>query len=129
MKLKLRYSWIALLPGFVSLFLTVSCVDHKAPPEEPVDPGCPEAVSYASQVKPIIDTHCAIVGDGGCHNGGNGETRDWRNFTNVQNHASEIKRRIHLTPGSAGFMPKIGSITDEQIRLISCWVDQGAQNN
>ncbi|MEJ1240189.1 hypothetical protein WBG78_18760 [Chryseolinea sp. T2] len=111
------------------MFIALSCVDHKAPPENPVDATCPEPVSYADQVKPILDTHCAIVGDGGCHNGGNGASRDWRNFNIVQSHAQEIKTRIHLTPGSSGFMPKIGSISDEQIRLISCWVDQGAKNN
>jgi hypothetical protein len=26
-------------------------------------------------------------------------------------------------------MPKIGSITDEQIKLLVCWVRQGAQDN
>ncbi|MGC3946618.1 MAG: hypothetical protein QM762_19195 [Chryseolinea sp.] len=127
MKLKLRLSWIILLLGFTSMIIVQSCVDHKSP--EPADVTCPETISYAGQVKPIIDSHCAIVGDGGCHNGGNGPDRDWGVFSNVQSHASEIKNRITRAPGSAGYMPKIGSLTDEQIRVISCWVDQGAQNN
>jgi len=127
MKLKPRLTWISLLLGFTCVFIAQSCVDHKSP--EPANVTCPEPVSYAVHVKPIIDTSCAIVGDGGCHNGGNGPSRDWRSFSNVQSHAAEIKNRITRSPGSAGYMPKIGSLSDEQIRLISCWVDQGAQNN
>lgn len=126
MKLTLRFLWI-ILTGSAGMFTVLSCVEHKAP--SPADVACASPVSYAGQVKPIIDTNCAIVGDGGCHNGGNGSSRDWREFSNVQAHASEIKNRIRRSPGSAGYMPKIGSLTEEQISLISCWVDQGAQNN
>lgn len=128
MKSNFRSSQLFGLLATVVMPVVQSCVDHKLPTPEGF--GCSaQVISYAGDVWPIISTHCAIVGDGGCHNGGNGPTRDWREFSNVQSHATQIRDRITRTPGSAGYMPKIGSLTDEQIRTISCWVEQGAQNN
>jgi len=126
--MKLRHSCVMLVSACAWVLSVQSCVDHKLPSRDGLS--CSgEAVSYADDILPIINTKCAIVGDGGCHNGGNGADRDWRDFSLVQSHAMEIKNRITRTPGTAGYMPKIGSLSDEQIRLISCWVDQGAQNN
>ena len=128
MKLNLRQSCAMLALACAWVLTAQSCVDHKLP--EPAGFGCSgTAVSYAADVTPIITTKCAIVGDGGCHNGGNGANLDWRVFSNVQSHASSIKDRITRSPGTSGHMPKIGSLSDDQIKLISCWVDQGAQNN
>jgi hypothetical protein len=105
-----------------------SCVDHSAPESEF---GCEsaETVSFTAQINPIIQSNCAIVGDGGCHNGGNGPSLDWRVFENFQSNASDVKDRITRPADAAGHMPKVGSITDEQIRLMVCWVEQGAQDN
>jgi hypothetical protein len=126
--MNLRRSCVTILSACAWVITAQSCVDHKLPSPEGF--GCTSAaVSYATDVSPIISSHCAIVGDGGCHNGGNGASLDWRVFSNVQSHAAEIKNRITRTPGTAGFMPQIGSLSDEQIKTISCWVDQGAQNN
>lgn len=78
-------------------------------------------ISYAATIKPIINTKCAISG---CHNGDNGANRNWTVFANVADHASDIKRRT----GNRS-MPLTGSLTQEQIDLIACWVDDGAPNN
>lgn len=78
-------------------------------------------VSFASQIKPIIDTKCAIPG---CHNGDNGANRNWTVFANVKENAANIKTRT----GNRS-MPQTGSLTQEQIDIIACWVDDGALNN
>lgn len=122
---------MAWLRSFFALFLLQSfqsCVDHDSPAEM-VDCASADEISYATEVKPIIDSKCNIVGDGGCHNGNNGASRDWRVFSNVQDHAAEIKDRITRSSGDPGKMPKIGSLTEAEIRSIVCWVEQGAQNN
>jgi len=104
-----------------------SCVDHTFPEVE-VDE-CGGTVSFDIDIEPIIDSKCAIVGDGGCHNGGNGASLDWRVFSNFKGKASSVKDRITRAPGSDGKMPKIGTLTNDQIQLIVCWVDQGAKDN
>mgnify|MGYP001813676202 CR=1 FL=1 len=54
---------------------------------------------------------------------------DWRVFANVQNNATNIKNRINRDPGQVGFMPRVGSMSAEEIAIISCWVDEGAMDN
>ncbi|MGK7392406.1 MAG: hypothetical protein ACNS60_18775 [Candidatus Cyclobacteriaceae bacterium M2_1C_046] len=80
-------------------------------------------VSYDTQVKPILINNCAISG---CHDGSNGASRNWTVFSNVQDKAENIKTRT-----SNGTMPPEGNgtLTQEQIDLIACWVDDGALNN
>jgi hypothetical protein len=78
-------------------------------------------VSFAGEIQPIIDTKCALTG---CHNGDNGAERNWTIFSNVKTNASNIK-----TKTGDRSMPLTGSLTQDQIDLIACWVDEGAQNN
>jgi hypothetical protein len=78
-------------------------------------------VSYLNVIKPIITTNCAISG---CHNGDNGASRNWTILANLQNNAQNVKLRT----GNRS-MPLTGSLTQDQINLIACWVDDGALNN
>lgn len=111
------------------LVLAQSCVDHSFAPASEYDCDTGDEVSFDSDIQPIIDSKCAIVGDGGCHNGGNGPTLDWRVFSNFQSKASSVKDRVTRTPGTDGAMPKIGSLTTDQIKSLVCWVEQGAKDN
>ena len=77
-------------------------------------------VSYASQIKGIITTNCALSG---CHDAGSG-SRNWTNFANLKSHASSIKTRVVNRT-----MPPTGSLSQQNIDLISCWVDDGALEN
>lgn len=80
--------------------------------------------SYKGQVKSIIEANCAVSG---CHDGSNGESRNFNVFANVQNKANSIK-----TLTLNGSMPPPGSgytVTAEEKDLIACWVDDGALNN
>lgn len=78
-------------------------------------------VSFENQIQPIINTKCAIIG---CHNGDNGANRNFTVLSNVQASASNIKIRT----GNRS-MPTIGSLTQNEIDLIACWVDDGAADN
>ena len=76
-------------------------------------------VSFAQSVSPIISSSCAVSG---CHAGS--QFPDFRVFTNIQNNAGQIRSRTQ-----SGSMPRTGSITQNEIDLIACWVDDGALNN
>jgi uncharacterized membrane protein len=81
-------------------------------------------VSFAASIQPIIGTNCAISG---CHDGNRGDIPDWSVKSNVIANASKIKKQTSaktMPPSSAG-----RSLTDEQIALIACWVDDGAPDN
>ncbi|WP_420316107.1 SprB repeat-containing protein [Ekhidna sp.] len=76
-------------------------------------------VSYENSIKAIIETNCAISG---CHNGS--VSPDLRTFTSIQSSASRIKART-----ANGSMPRGRTLTQTQIGLIACWVDDGALDN
>ncbi len=119
-----------ILPVLVLIFLvTISCVNHNLETIT-VKVSCDgfKTVSFNDDIKPIITSNCAI-GSGTCHNGGNGPDLDWRVFLNFQNHSNEVKRRVALPSNDPDHMPRIGQLTFDQIQLIVCWVEQGANNN
>ena len=112
------------------LVITIqSCEDDKLPKPSTIDCDDFDTVSFDADIQPIIDSKCAIVGEGGCHNGENGADLDWRVFNNFQSHASQVEDRVQRPLTAEGHMPKIGSITDDQIKLLVCWVRQGAKDN
>ncbi len=76
-------------------------------------------VSYAASISPVIENSCAISG---CHNGS--QFPDLRVFKNIHDNAGQIK---NLTGN--GTMPQEGTLTQEQINMIGCWVDDGAMEN
>ena len=77
-------------------------------------------ISFATSVKPIMDTNCNLSG---CHGSGTG-ARDWTNFDNVKANAQNIKIRT----GNKS-MPPGTPLSQPQIDQIACWVDDGAPNN
>ncbi|MDH5476549.1 MAG: hypothetical protein OEX22_12705 [Cyclobacteriaceae bacterium] len=77
-------------------------------------------VSFQQSVKSIIDTNCAVSG---CHVSGGGR-KDFSQISEIQANSADIKTRI-----ISGNMPKNGSLTQNEINLIVCWIDDGAINN
>jgi hypothetical protein len=82
------------------------------------------STSYAVDIAPLMTAKCNFST---CH-GGKSQGKNFTIYENVKAYASEIKIRT-----GNGNMPKApkpgGSLTAEQIKLIACWVDAGAQNN
>ena len=76
-------------------------------------------VSFSATISPIIEINCSISG---CHNGT--QFPDFRVFKNIHDNAVQIKT---LTGNRT--MPQEGSLTQAEITLIACWVDDGAPEN
>lgn len=76
-------------------------------------------VSFQASISPIISNDCAVSG---CHNGS--QAPDLRTFKNIQDNASRIK-----TVTGNGRMPMGGTLTQNEIDMIACWVDDGAPDN
>ncbi len=78
-------------------------------------------VSFSGDIESIFQTNCNLSG---CHGSGTG-TRDWTNFANVQSKAAQIKTRTGNKTMPIGGL----TLSQQQIDLIACWVDDGASNN
>jgi hypothetical protein len=76
--------------------------------------------SWTDDIKPIMEKHCATSG---CHNGVSRST-NFLEYSSAKTYASSIKSKTRDRS-----MPFDGSLTQSQIDLISCWVDDGALQN
>ncbi|WP_375560411.1 hypothetical protein ACE193_22370 [Bernardetia sp. OM2101] len=79
-------------------------------------------VNYTDNIASIINTNCAISG---CHAGG--QSPSLSNFNGVSGNASRVLSRAaarSMPPSSSGL-----SLTDAEIKLIECWVEDGAPQN
>src|SRR5690606_36603630 len=75
--------------------------------------------SWNAEVRPLIEKNCALSG---CHNGV--ARPDLRLYSTAKHYASQIKS---LTADRS--MPFTGSLTQQEIDLLACWVDEGALEN
>jgi len=90
--------------------------------EELMADQCQE-VSFDQDVKPIIQNNCAVSG---CHVSGT-PPPDFNEFNNIKIRTSLIRQFINT-----GVMPPASSgrtLSDEQIKTITCWIDAGAPAN
>lgn len=78
-------------------------------------------ISYSKDVEPIFDAKCNLDG---CHDSSTG-SRNWTNFANVKSDAGSIKVRTANRSMPIGGL----TLTQQQIDIIGCWVDDGAANN
>jgi hypothetical protein len=75
--------------------------------------------SFANDISPIISTNCAVSG---CHKGTG--LPDFSTLKNIQASAAAIKAQT-----ANRSMPIGRSLTQDQINVIACWVNDGALDN
>lgn len=75
--------------------------------------------SWSNDILPIVQTSCA---KSGCHDGAS--RPDLRLYANAKKYSAQMKSETKNKN-----MPREGSLTQTQIDLIGCWVDDGALDN
>lgn len=86
-------------------------------------PPCSGPVSLSADIMPLLESNCAIEG---CHVSGSG-LPDFMNKETVLAHADDIAKRTRegsMPPPYSGI-----TLTTEEIEMITCWVDQGKEDN
>lgn len=79
-------------------------------------------LSYKTQIAPLLLSNC---GTSGCHTTGfaAGDFTSYAGVLAKVNNGSMRKRTLD------GTMPPNSKISDDEIRMIVCWIDNGASNN
>ncbi len=104
----------------ITLSIAFFSCDNNVEEEIPLPIGneeCSTDISFTADVKPVIDTNCIR-----CH-GGN-QAPDLRTFEGINANAARVRTQV-----VSRRMPLGGSLTNEEIELIRCWIDNGALNN
>jgi len=107
-------SFNSLRPGFYNITVRDSLYCTKT-----VQVHLNSGVSYSQVIFPILKANCNIPT---CHDGSG--SISFNVFDNVKRAAIDIKGLTR-----AKIMPKRGTISAEEIEMISCWVDDGALFN
>jgi uncharacterized membrane protein len=79
------------------------------------------APSYTAAIKGIIESKCSVDG---CHSNGKG---DFRVFENLKHEADEGE--IMKMVVTKKVMPPGNPLPADQIKLINCWLKDGAKMN
>lgn len=98
-----------------------SCGDNEIEEEEEMEDNCEgTSFTYTNAVKAIVDSNCALSG---CHVAG-GDLPDYTSYDLISSAANSVASRTRtrsMPPARSG-----RSLTDEQIKTIKCWVEDGA---
>lgn len=83
-----------------------------------------DSISFATHIEPIFTTSCAV--SSGCHGSGTGLS-EFTSYANIKTavDAGTIKDRVLVRKD----MPPGGSLSDQKLQFIQCWLDAGAPNN
>lgn len=109
----------------VILFIS-SCTKEVVPSCSPVQ--CPTDVSYSTQIKPLINTHCTTgLGPGtGCHDAWIFEYSNVKASVESGDFEAAIANKtMPKIPNDFG----ITALTDAEIQTFKCWICQGAKDN
>lgn len=128
--------------GCVALFLVLSLnsgcgqsAPAQAPASDTATAPAAASVSFASDVKPLLESHCDTCHLGGGVKGGfNMDTREaaiieGRNGPRIapgNSAASALIRHVKGEPGVKRMPPKGEPLTDAEIATLTAWIDQGA---
>ncbi|MEZ4918118.1 MAG: hypothetical protein R2792_03340 [Saprospiraceae bacterium] len=113
-----------LLTLVLLVLFTSYCKQAQKTAETPTPPVPPEElVSYAADIKPIMDASCTP-----CHYPEKGRKKMLDTYAATKDNAGEILKRVQLPADDIEFMPfksKKTPLTEEQIALFKKWARQG----
>lgn len=102
-------------------FLLFSCTREKV---TPIDQQCNATISFTNEVLPIMEANCVS-----CHQPGNASGGyDLSSYTAISANANAIVGSMKAN--GYQLMPLGGpALPDSTIQKISCWINQGKQDN
>lgn len=111
-----------------TLFVLQGCLNDKGNVPVPPETFCDSLdVSYNLHVKPLAETACA--NSIGCHVAGGSGPGDFTNYQALSGVSQTVKTRLELPVGAPGHMPEGGTLTQEELDIFICWIEDGAPNN
>lgn len=111
---------------FAALLVIIACTKDKTLVPEPIDSECPNVISFANDVKPIIDINCATSG---CHDASGAGGYDLSTYSSVAANGEVILNVINHDTGFSPMPQGAEKLPDSVILKVKCWVKQGKLDN
>lgn len=102
---------------FICICLT-SCLNNVQESFEEIPVNDCATETFAAKVKPIIDANCVQ-----CHGTG-GNSPNLTTYSSISANAAKVKSEVESRRMPQGF-----SLSNDDIKSIVCWVNEGAKNN
>jgi hypothetical protein len=106
--------------AFLLLLIVLDgCVNDTA--QVPLTCSSNNQVSWSKSVKPLFETKCAISG---CHVANSSQQLGLGTYEQVRASQGDVRAQV-----SDKKMPRGSPLSEREIFLITCWIDQGAKDN
>ncbi|MFK7787733.1 MAG: hypothetical protein AB8B56_21610 [Crocinitomicaceae bacterium] len=108
----------------IALITTPSC--NKDQVAEPIPLECPDTISFATTVEPLIQQNCSTSG---CHDASAAGGYNLEGHGNISTNANAILTAIRHE--NSGLPMPLGQpkLSDTIIQQVDCWIKQGALDN
>jgi len=124
--LKKNFLFIITVSALIT-FVLQGCLKDKGIVPLPPETHCDSLnVSYNLDVKPIVNTNCAITG---CHLPGGIGPGNFSSYDVFSGVSQTVAIRIQLPFSDTHHMPQGGVLPPEDIEKLLCWIENGAKNN
>ena len=112
--------------GVFALLISAGIVLFSCKKDVAPAPACPTVISYANDLKPILDVNCSTSG---CHDVSASGGYDLSAYSGVSANADVILHVINQEPGFNPMPQGLPKLADSTIQQFSCWIQQGKQDN
>lgn len=106
------------------VFMSSGCAKDKT--QSPMLEICPDTISFATQVEPIIINNCSVTG---CHDVTASGGYDLQGYSSISVNANDILSAIYHNPGPVPMPYFQSKLNDTLIQQCDCWTVQGKLNN
>ena len=106
---------------FAVLLVIIACAKDKA-----IKADCVDEISFAADVKPIIDVNCSTSG---CHDASLAGGYNLSTYSGVETNADRILSVINHDAGFIAMPQGADKLADSVIKKVECWIKQGKLDN
>ena len=115
----------ALFLSFLLFLNLAACTNNKKDEPKPLPASECEAITYTASVVPIIQQNCTTPF---CHDA-NSVNGNFNNYEELKVRVNDGRFKNSVIDGNTPVMPPTGKLPDAQIRILQCWLNNGAPKN
>jgi len=107
------------------LFLITACSKSNGTSKSFSSSDCTSTISYKTDIQPIMNTYCTS-----CHQPGNAKGGyELSTYSGVTSNTNKVLASMLHNSGSEPMPDNGDQLSDDLLKKMYCWVNQGAKNN